>query len=69
MLGSLVHYRMFGHAPVGDAEVECAVESLLRGIAADTGAPRPRREVTGGPGRPAHAGQEALGRSEAYDET
>jgi AcrR family transcriptional regulator len=36
MLGSLVHYRaLFGHAPIGDAEVERAVESLLRGIATD----------------------------------
>ena len=36
MLGSLVHYRvLFGHAPIGDAEVERAVESLLSGIATD----------------------------------
>jgi AcrR family transcriptional regulator len=36
MLGSLVHYRaLFGHAPIGDAEVERAVDSLLRGIATD----------------------------------
>lgn len=34
MLGSLVHYRaLFGHAPTGDADVESAVEALLRGIA------------------------------------
>ena len=72
MLGSLVHYRaLFGHAPVGDAEVECAVESLLRGIAADYPALLAHsREVTGGPeAHPAHAGHEALGRSDAYDET
>ncbi|MFB4316555.1 TetR/AcrR family transcriptional regulator [Actinomadura sp. 21ATH] len=36
MLGSLVHYRaLFGHAPTTPAEVERAVEALLRGIAAD----------------------------------
>ncbi|MBA9007572.1 TetR/AcrR family transcriptional regulator [Thermomonospora cellulosilytica] len=36
MLGSLVHYRaLFGHAPNGPAEVERAVEALLRGIATD----------------------------------
>ncbi|MEQ7128981.1 TetR/AcrR family transcriptional regulator [Actinopolymorpha sp. B11F2] len=36
MLGSLVHYRaLFGHAPIGEADVERAVESLLRGIATD----------------------------------
>ncbi|MGH8921819.1 MAG: TetR-like C-terminal domain-containing protein, partial [Actinomycetes bacterium] len=34
MLGSLVHYRaLFGHAPTTDAQVERAVEALLRGIA------------------------------------
>jgi len=36
MLGSLVHYRvLFGHAPVSSAEVESAVEALMRGIAND----------------------------------
>ena len=36
MLGSLVHYRvLFDHAPLGDADVERAVESLLRGVASD----------------------------------
>lgn len=36
MLGSLVHYRaLFGHAPTSEAEVERAVEALLRGIATD----------------------------------
>jgi len=34
MLGSLVHYRaLFGHAPTTEAQVERAVEALLRGIA------------------------------------
>lgn len=36
MLGSLVHYRtLFGHASTSDAEVERAVEALLRGVATD----------------------------------
>jgi AcrR family transcriptional regulator len=36
MIGSLVHYRtLFGHAPTSDAEIERAVEALLRGIATD----------------------------------
>jgi len=36
MLGSLVHYRaLFGHAPISNAEVESAVEALMRGIAND----------------------------------
>jgi AcrR family transcriptional regulator len=36
MLGSLIHYRaMFGHAPTSNAEIENAVEALLRGIAND----------------------------------
>ena len=36
VIASLVHYRvLFGHAPVGDAEVERAVEALLQGIATD----------------------------------
>jgi AcrR family transcriptional regulator len=36
LLGSLVHYRaLFGHAPTCDAEIEHAVEALLRGIATD----------------------------------
>jgi AcrR family transcriptional regulator len=36
VIGSLVHYRvLFGHAPVSNAEVERAVEALLRGIAID----------------------------------
>ncbi|WP_242659050.1 TetR/AcrR family transcriptional regulator [Thermostaphylospora chromogena] len=36
MIASLVHYRvLFGHAPTDDAEIERAVETLLRGIATD----------------------------------
>ncbi|MPZ65292.1 MAG: TetR family transcriptional regulator [Pseudonocardiaceae bacterium] len=36
LLGSLVHYRAsFGHAPTSEAEIECAVEALLQGIATD----------------------------------
>jgi hypothetical protein len=36
MLGALVHYRaLFDHAPNSSAEVERAVEALLRGIARD----------------------------------
>lgn len=36
MLGSLVHYRaLFGHAPTSEADVEHAVDALLRGIATD----------------------------------
>ena len=36
LIGSLVHYRiLFGHARTTDAEIERAVEALLRGIAAD----------------------------------
>jgi AcrR family transcriptional regulator len=36
LIGSLVHYRaLFGHAPTSDAEIERAVEALLRGIATD----------------------------------
>jgi hypothetical protein len=36
LLGSLIHYRaLFGHAPTCDAEIEHAVEALLRGIATD----------------------------------
>ncbi|WP_410657999.1 hypothetical protein [Amycolatopsis sp. lyj-112] len=36
MIGSLVHYRaLFDHAPIGDLEVERAVEALMRGIATD----------------------------------
>jgi AcrR family transcriptional regulator len=36
LFGSLVHYRaLFGHAPTSDAEIERAVEALLRGIATD----------------------------------
>jgi hypothetical protein len=36
LIGSLVHYRaLFGHAPTTDAEIERAVEALLRGIATD----------------------------------
>lgn len=36
LIGSLVHYRaLFGHAPTSDAEIEPAVEALLRGIATD----------------------------------
>jgi AcrR family transcriptional regulator len=35
-IGSLVHYRvLFGHAPMTNAEIERAVEVLLRGIASD----------------------------------
>jgi AcrR family transcriptional regulator len=36
LIGSLVHYRtLFGHARTTNAEIERAVEALLRGIAAD----------------------------------
>ncbi|MBF9129371.1 TetR/AcrR family transcriptional regulator [Plantactinospora sp. S1510] len=36
MLGSLVHYRaLFGHAATGDADIDRAVEALLRGVATD----------------------------------
>jgi AcrR family transcriptional regulator len=36
LIGSLVHYRaLFGHAPTSNAEIEGAVEALLRGIAVD----------------------------------
>jgi AcrR family transcriptional regulator len=36
LIGSFVHYRaLFGHAPVGDLEIERAVEALLQGIATD----------------------------------
>lgn len=36
LIGSLVHYRaLFGHAPTSNAEIERAVEALLRGIATD----------------------------------
>jgi AcrR family transcriptional regulator len=36
LLASLIHYRLlFGHAPTSDAEIERAVEALLRGIATD----------------------------------
>jgi AcrR family transcriptional regulator len=36
LLGSFIHYRaLFGHAPTSDAEIERAVEALLRGIATD----------------------------------
>lgn len=36
LTGSLIHYRaLFGHAPTTDAEIERAVETLLRGVAAD----------------------------------
>jgi AcrR family transcriptional regulator len=36
MIGSFVHYRvLFGHARIGDREIETAVETLLQGIAAD----------------------------------
>lgn len=36
LLGSVVHYRaLFGHAPITEAEIERAVETLLRGIATD----------------------------------
>ena len=36
LLGSLIHYRvLFGHARTSDAEIERAVEALLRGIATD----------------------------------
>jgi AcrR family transcriptional regulator len=55
MLGSLVHYRaLFDHAPIGDTEVEHAVESLLRGIATDYPAlVEHSRQVTASP--PVHA--------------
>lgn len=51
LIGSLVHYRaLFGHARTSNAEIERAVEALLRGIASDY----PRllehsRQVTGDP--------------------
>ena len=36
LIGSLVHYRaLFGHARTSNAEIERAVEALLRGIATD----------------------------------
>ena len=36
LLGSLVHYRaLFGHATTTDADIESAVETLLRGAATD----------------------------------
>jgi AcrR family transcriptional regulator len=36
LIGSFVHYRvLFGHARVGDRDIERAVETLLRGAAAD----------------------------------
>lgn len=36
LVGSFVHYRaLFGHARMGDVEIERAVEALLRGIATD----------------------------------
>lgn len=36
LLGSLIHYRaLFGHAPTSPADIERAVEALLRGIATD----------------------------------
>lgn len=36
LLASLVYYRaLFGHAPTGHAEIECAVETLVQGIATD----------------------------------
>ena len=36
LLGSLVHYRaLFGHAPIGNREIERTVETLLRGVATD----------------------------------
>ncbi|MCT2583615.1 TetR/AcrR family transcriptional regulator [Actinophytocola gossypii] len=36
LLGSLVHYRaLFGHAQVTEAEVEQAIETVLRGAATD----------------------------------
>lgn len=36
LIGSLIHYRaLFGHAPIGDDELEQAVQTLMRGIAVD----------------------------------
>jgi hypothetical protein len=36
LIAAFVHYRaLFGHAPTSDAEIERAVEALLRGIATD----------------------------------
>lgn len=58
MLGSLVHYRaLFGHAPTSEAEVERAVEALLRGIATDYPAlVEHSRRVAGAPQiHPTHA--------------
>lgn len=60
MLGSLVHYRvLFGHAPIGPAEIERAVESLLRGLATDYDAlVAHSRRVAGHP----HAAADAVSR-------
>ena len=36
LIGSFVHYRtVFGHAPLGDREIEHVVDGLMRGIATD----------------------------------
>ena len=59
LLGSLVHYRaLFDHAPTTAAEVEQAVEALLRGIALDYPAllePNSRRLAEGGAVNDTHA--------------
>ncbi|MEO3925482.1 TetR/AcrR family transcriptional regulator [Micromonosporaceae bacterium B7E4] len=57
MLGALVHYRaLFGHAATGSAEVERAVQALLRGIATDYPAllAQSRRMADTAPTHPAH---------------
>lgn len=49
MLGSLVHYRaLFEHEPLGAADIEKAVEALLRGAAADYPRLLARSRATGG---------------------
>lgn len=36
LIGSFVHYRaLFGHAPIGNRQIERVVETLLRGLATD----------------------------------
>ena len=53
LVGSLIHYRaLFGHAPTSDAEIERAVEVLLRGAAADyPSLVEHSRRLTGKPAR------------------
>ncbi|GIG91296.1 TetR/AcrR family transcriptional regulator [Plantactinospora endophytica] len=57
MLGALVHYRaLFGHAATGSADVERAVEALLRGVATDYPAlvAHSRRMAGTAPTHPSH---------------